>query len=78
MGLFGWLKKAPEIKKAEFVSPATGKIITIYEKQELSAKYQFGQLLLLTECSINIICFIITVQDVRFLHLSQQTLFPTA
>ena len=25
MGLFGWLKKAPEIKKAEFVSPATGK-----------------------------------------------------
>ena len=54
------------------------KIITIYEKQELSAKYQFGQLLLLTECSINIICFIITVQDVRFLHLSQQTLFPTA
>ena len=26
MGLFGWLKKAPEIKKAEFVSPATGKI----------------------------------------------------
>ena len=24
MGLFGWLKKAPEIKKAEFVSPATG------------------------------------------------------
>ena len=29
MGLFGWLKKAPEIKKAEFVSPATGKIIPI-------------------------------------------------
>ena len=52
--------------------------LTFHEKQELSAKYQFGQLLLLTECSINIICFIITVQDVRFLHLSQQTLFPTA
>ena len=26
MGLFGWLKKAPEIKKAEFVSPAQGKL----------------------------------------------------
>ena len=32
MGLFGWLKKAPEIKKAEFVSPATGKIIPVDQK----------------------------------------------
>ena len=30
MGLFGWLKKAPEIKKAEFVSPATGKIFSAF------------------------------------------------
>ena len=29
MGLFNWLKKDPEIKKAEFVSPATGKMIPI-------------------------------------------------
>jgi len=34
MGLFGWLKKAPEIKKAEFVSPATGKIIPIDQVED--------------------------------------------
>ena len=34
MGLFGWLKKAPEIKKAEFVSPATGKIIPVDQVED--------------------------------------------
>ena len=32
MGLFNWLKKDPEIKKAEFVSPATGKMIPMLLK----------------------------------------------
>ena len=35
MGLFNWLKKDPEIKKAEFVSPATGKIIPIEQMIQL-------------------------------------------
>ena len=34
MGLFNWLKKDPEIKKAEFVSPATGKIIPIEQVED--------------------------------------------
>ena len=34
MGLFGWLKKAPEVKKAEFVSPATGKMIPIEQVED--------------------------------------------
>ena len=34
MGLFNWLKKDPEIKKAEFVSPATGKMIPIEQVED--------------------------------------------
>ena len=34
MGLFNWLKEDPEIKKAEFVSPATGKIIPIEQVED--------------------------------------------
>ena len=34
MSLFGWLKKAPQEKKAEFVSPVTGKVIPIEQVED--------------------------------------------
>ena len=47
MGLFNWLKKDPEIKKAEFVSPATGKIIPIEQVEDETLLLKFWEMVLL-------------------------------